>query len=311
MKTASAAMKVHLALGQTTLAYLWKVKRVDGTIFGFTNLDRDIAFDCGDGDGSVTYKASTGFANSAAQSKSDLSVDNMEAIGFLDSTAITERDLRGNLYDEADIKVMLINWADLTMGSVIIRRGTLGIVKMENGKFTAELRGPQYKLTAQLGASLGAICRAEWGSGLNGIDMDSKWLCMIDVTLYRQTGSIASAPNASTLVPTSGLLMVGSATPTAPAPSGWFNDGIITFTSGQNNGFSFEIKTWDGTNLGLFLPLDFPVVATDTFTLEPGCNKTLGDCKKKFNNVINRRAEDFIPGMDRFLTVPGVGSGLG
>ena len=39
MKSASTAMKAHLAQGQTTLAYLWKLRRVDGTILGFTTHD--------------------------------------------------------------------------------------------------------------------------------------------------------------------------------------------------------------------------------------------------------------------------------
>ena len=44
MKTCSTALAAHLAQGQTTLAYLWKVKRIDGTILGFTSHDVDIVF---------------------------------------------------------------------------------------------------------------------------------------------------------------------------------------------------------------------------------------------------------------------------
>ena len=311
MKTATDAMKAHLASGNTTLAYLWKVKRTDGVILGFTNLDRDLAYDDGTGDGEITYQASTGFANSAAASKSDLSVDNLEVLGFLDSTSITEGDLRAGIYDDADIIVYMVNWADLSMGRIIIRRGTLGIVKMVNGKFTAELRGLTHKLTTILGASTGPVCRAEFGSGMNGIDMDSKYLCMVDVTQYQQNGSVASAVSARALTPATGLLMVGSATPTAPAPAKWFDDGVITFTSGANNGHSFEIKSWDGSTLTFYLPLAYEPAPGDTFVIEPGCNKTSGDCKNKFNNIENMRAELFIPGMDRFLNVPGAGSGLG
>jgi uncharacterized phage protein (TIGR02218 family) len=311
MKTASDPMKAHLASGNTTLTYLWKVKRTDGIILGFTPLDKDIAYDDGRGDGTITYKASTGFTNSAASSKADLSVDNLEVLGFLNSDSISEEDLRAGIYDEADIWIYEVNWNDLTMGHVVIRRGTLGIVKMVAGKFTAELRGLAHKLTTILGASTGPVCRAEFGSGLNGIDMDSKYLCMVDVTLYQQLGSVAGVTSARAFIPTGGLLMVGSATPTAAAPAKWFDDGVITFTSGANNGHSFEIKGWDGETLSFFLPLAYAPVPGDTFVIEPGCNKTSGDCKNKFNNIENMRAELYIPGMDRFLNVPGSGSGLG
>src|ERR1041385_936871 len=89
MKTASPAMKAHLSGGTTTLAYLWKCKRADGTILGFTNHDRDISYDDGFGDGTVTYRASEGFVSSAISAKSDVSVDNLEALGFLNSNLLS------------------------------------------------------------------------------------------------------------------------------------------------------------------------------------------------------------------------------
>ena len=315
MKNCPSALRTHLAGGQITCAYIWKVKRLDGLILGFTNHDRDIAFDAGDGDGSVVYAASTGLATTAISTKSNLSVDNMEATAFLNSSAITERDLRANLYDYSDIKVMVANWADLTMGCMIVRRGTLGIVKLVNGQFTAELRGMTDRLRTVLGASYGATCRAEFGSGLNGIDMDSKYLCMIDVTAYRQTGTAYAQGGDPRLITLHGsILMPGTSTPTAVAPDDWFEDGIINFTSGVLNGFSFEIKSSTKSSLAtvtLFLPVPFPCADGDAFMIEPGCNKTPAVCTNKFHNIVNLRAEPFIPGMDHYLDVPGGGGGLG
>jgi uncharacterized phage protein (TIGR02218 family) len=306
MKTASPAMAAHLAQGQTTLAWLWKVKRVDGTILGFTTHDQDIIYDDGDGDGDVTYLASSGFTNSATASKSDLSVDNLEVTAFLDSDSITEDDLRAHLYDDAIVAIRVINWADLTMGHITLRRGTLGVVKMSGGMGTSEIRGLANKLTTSLGATFGPICRAEWGSGLNGIDMNSKYLCKIDVTLWRQTGTLDfDAPDPWTFVP-SVLYMIGSATPGTEAPPGWFVGGIIKFTSGVLNGLSFEIKS-NGTALEefkLFLPMPYLPSHGDTFEIEPGCNHTIFDCQNKFVNIVNFRGEPFLPGQDRILDYP-------
>jgi uncharacterized phage protein (TIGR02218 family) len=97
--------------------------------------------------------------------------------------------------------------------------------------------------------------------------------------------------------------MVGSATPAAAAPAGWFDDGIITFTSGVLNGQTHELKTWDGTTLTLYLPLPTAPAAADTFSIEPGCNHTVYDCNNKYNNIVNMRAEVSIPGMDSLLEV--------
>lgn len=289
-------MKVHLAQGQTTLAWLWKVKRLDGVILGFTTHDQDIVYNANDGDGAVTYLAKTGLTNSATAGKTDLSVENMEVTAFLDSPSITEADIRALKYDNAAIAVRIVNWADLTVGDVLMRCGTLGVVKMQNGRFTAELRGLASKLTANIGSTYGPICRSTFGSGLNGIDTNSTWLCMFDVTTVRQTGSLASVADNRTLVPAAGL--AGAA--------GWFADGFITFTSGALNGASFEIKTWDGTTLVLFLSMPSLPAAGDTFTIEPGCNKTADNCQNKFSNIIHRHAEDFIPGMDQLLDNPSV-----
>lgn len=303
MKTLSPALEAHLSLGQTTLAYLLKVKRKDGTVLAFTSLDRDMTYDDGTGDGNVLYKTKAGLLNSAASSKSDLSVDNLEISAFLSDDQITEEDLRAHRYDDSDILFILVNWADLTQGHMVIRRATLGIVKIVKGLFTAELRGQTHKLTSLLGGTYGTTCRAEFGSGLNGIDMNSRWLCKVDVAALRQTGSVDQIEGgavaflgARVVTPAGGL--TGAA--------GWFNDGIITFTSGANNGLVFEIRKWDGADLTLFETIPFILEPGDTFTIEPGCNKTAGDCKNKFDNIVNMRAELFMPGMDRFTDVPGI-----
>jgi uncharacterized phage protein (TIGR02218 family) len=296
MKTVTTALALHLTGNPTSLAYIWKVRRKDGAILGFTTADSDILYTDAEGD-TVEYLGSTGMTNTAASNKSDLSVDNIEVTAFLDSDAIDEADLRAGLYDDCEVWVRIVNWADLTMGDLLIRYATVGIVKMVNGMFTAELRGLTHKLTTVLGATYGKICRATFGSGLNGIDMDSHWLCRFDVLTVRQTGSVATATDAATINPNAGL--TGAA--------GWFNNGFLKFTSGVLNNVAFEIKTWDGTTLNLFLPMPKQPAPGDNFMIEPGCAKTLADCRDKFNNVINFRGEPTIPGMDQLLLTPNAG----
>ena len=306
MKSISSALQSHMACPVTTLAYLWKLVRADGTVLGFTTHDQDIVYQAAEDASSVTYQGSTGLTNAACASSCDLSVDNTEVTGFLESELITEADIRAGLYDNALIWHRVVNWTDLTMGDMIVRVGYLGTVKMVNGVFTAELRGLTQKLSTAIGSTYGPVCRAELGSNSAGDDGSWRpWYCNVNLFSYQQSGSVMSSPDAMTLVPVSGLLMVGSTTPTAPADAGWFDNGMVTFTSGVNAGLSFEIKSWDGTNLSMFLPFENQPYPGDTFTLTPGCDHTASatGCLK-FNNISNLRAEPFIPGLDLIMNYP-------
>lgn len=55
MKSISSALATHLAGPVTTLATCWRISRIDGREFFFTDHDRDLSFE-----GSL-YKASSGY----------------------------------------------------------------------------------------------------------------------------------------------------------------------------------------------------------------------------------------------------------
>lgn len=197
MKTVSAALQTHFGQATTTLAVLWKVTRQDGTVLGFTTLDKNVVYN------SVTYLASSGFLPTANESKSDMSVDSLEVTGFLDNAVIKEADIRNGVYDYATVEQRVINWTDLTQGDVILRKGIIGNVKMINGLFTAEVRGLSQYLSTMIGSLFGPLCRAELFSdpASNNIDPGSKWLCHVKESDYIQSGSVGSAPDALTIVP--------------------------------------------------------------------------------------------------------------
>jgi uncharacterized phage protein (TIGR02218 family) len=293
MKQVSSNLLAHFGQDCMTLAVCWKAVRNDGTVYGFTTHDQDIVYN-NDGSGNVTYQASTGFTNSAAETKSDMSPDNLEVTGFLDSGEITTNDIRAGLWDYATIQVFVVNWQDLTMGDLKIRQGITGQIKMVNGVFTAELRGLTQLLSTVIGMQYGPTCRAELGSGLNGIDMDAHYLCNIDITTYQQSGTVGSFVNSTHFNPSG---VTGAA--------GYFNDGLVHFTSGSMSGFYAEIKSWNGTTLTTFLPMPYALAPGDTFTIEPGCDKTTGPAGcGKFNNIVNFRGENFIPGNDLIMLYP-------
>ena len=158
MKATSTALAAHLAGPVTTLATCWRITRADGTEFFFTDHDRDLSFE-----GNV-YKASSGYSRTAIANDSSLSVDNLDIEGVFDSVAITEEELRAGLFDQAEVRIFLVNWADPSMGSLRMRRGWFGEVTLsEQGIFRTELRGMTQALSQRIGELYSPECRADLG----------------------------------------------------------------------------------------------------------------------------------------------------
>jgi len=170
-KSISAGLRTHLDGTVTSLCTVWKLTRIDGTIFYFTDHDVDIVWD--DGAGSATYLAETGYNRTAVASQVGLNVDNMDVEGVFDDDSIKEDDLRGGKFDFADIEVNIVNWADLTQDALKMRKGNIGEVSMTpQGIFRAELRGAAQPLMQQMINPYQADCRVDLGSTECSIDID-------------------------------------------------------------------------------------------------------------------------------------------
>jgi hypothetical protein len=249
-----------------------------------------------------------GLTFTAVEIKADGSPNNSQVTGFLSDSGISEHDVRAHLYDNATFELRAVNWSDLTMGDLKLLSGTIGDIEMKNGQYQMELRGWTQKLTTTCGSLYGPNCRAElFGGGIEGIDPTNHWKCRLNRADWVQNGTVGSSPDLMTIVPTvagspavTTLLMVGSSTPTDLAPAGWFDHGVITFTSGALDGYSFEIAVWDGLVLSLYAatPMPFAPAPGDTFEIEPGCDKTPNTCHTKFVNIINFAGEANIPGLN-------------
>lgn len=87
----------------------------------------------------------------------------------------------------------------------------------------------------------------------------------------------------------------------------YFDGGLITFSTGDNAGLSFEVYTFtpdsaDDGEVRLYLRTSFNVQVGDTGTLYPGCDKTVATCKARFDNFINYQGFPHVPG-ERYLAV--------
>ena len=85
---------------------------------------------------------------------------------------------------------------------------------------------------------------------------------------------------------------------TLPQSTGYFDLGVIYFTSGVNNGVSRTIKNYiHGTpcTLTLIAPLPSIPGAGDAFSITAGCDKQQSTCQNKFSNLIHFRGFPYVP----------------
>lgn len=158
------ALLAHLAGDTLTLATLVTVTRRDGLVFTFTDHDQDITF------AGRTYRAGT-YTASAIASTGSLAVDNLEVAAALGANVITEPDLLAGLWNYAQVRIEHVNYADLTMGSRILRVGTLGEITVGSLEFKAELRGLTQALQQTIVVLSSANCRADLGDAQCGVDL--------------------------------------------------------------------------------------------------------------------------------------------
>ena len=156
MKSLSPELQAHLDEGTTTLAWVWRITRADGTTFGFTDHDRTLAF------GGTDFEPESGLTASEVRSGSDLSVDAQDAEGVLTSERITETDILDGRWDNAEVEVWRVNWAD-TGQRVLMRRGAIGQIRRGRHAFVAEIRSMSHILGQTVGRTFQASCDATLG----------------------------------------------------------------------------------------------------------------------------------------------------
>ena len=275
MKTISEALKEHIQGQTTTLATLWRIIRKDGVIQGFTNHSENIVYD------GIEYEASTGYTPSQIEDSVGLQSDNLSVDIVFKSDGILEADLQGGIYDGATISILLVNYDDLSMGAMTLKTGRFGEVNFKDGRGTVELRSlSELMNNNHIGRVYAPICDADF--------CDSR--CKLSKVNYSSSATATS-------VVEDVIFTVNSSHTT--------NDlqyGLVEWTSGDNVGYSMEIKENSAYTIVLVQPMPYPVKIGDQCKLVRGCDKLFATCKDKFNNVVNFRGFPHIPGQDSLLS---------
>jgi len=173
MRNLSADLKTHLSNRATTLCWLWKITRRDGTVLGFTDHDKTLSID------GVSYERSASLTPSDLDRRLGFAADNSAVAGVLDSQRITAADIQAGLYENALVETYRVNWAQ-PEERVRMSTGRLGRIRQSGDRFEAEWTGQSLRLGRSTGRVFSKLCDAELGDrrcGLNLADYPDDTFC--------------------------------------------------------------------------------------------------------------------------------------
>ena len=262
---------------------LWEITREDATVLRYTN--HDVPFVYKDGN---TYTPAGGFNTSAQQRTPNIQSHNLEAVGLIDSAAITEDDIRAGLYRNAMVLQRVTDWRYPWVGSFQTMRYWIDDITWDETKWVAQMSGITRFFRQTQGEVLNRTCRHDLGDSQCGVNLGS----------FTDTGEVLTVVNNrqfTTDLPTGG-----------PRDDGWYKYGLLTWTTGANAGLTSEVSGSALTDSRIWLRAKTPydIEAGDDFSVYAGCNKNRSTCVNKFTNIENFGGYPFLPGTDRLIKTP-------
>lgn len=268
------------------LAQVWTITRTDGEVLRFTSLDRDLTFR-----GEV-YEACNSLTPSASESVAELgAAGSITLDGLLASGAVSFFDLHAGRFDGADVEAWLVPWQGIDRARMLLK-GTFGKVEYSENTFSVDVMGDGAKLAqTPLVRPLSPECAWIFGDANCGKDLGP---LTVTGTVDAGTGQrgFVDAARAET--------------------AGYFSRGEVTFTSGDNDGITAEIKEHQAGGVFTLWPrLPYPVAVGDEYEMTPGCTNLVASSGgtngcTAWANFVNYGGEPSVPGADAVKKTPDV-----
>ena len=164
MKTINTNLAASLSQGTTTLCQCWIFTRQDKRVFGATDHDQSLTFN------GVLCSPQIGLASVQFGSSADLSPDQANLTGILNSDYITDADLEMGVWNGAKVDVFRVDWA-APEDHAHIWSGRLGEVSRNGEPFQAELLSLKVDLERRIGRFYLRKCDAQLGDERCGVDL--------------------------------------------------------------------------------------------------------------------------------------------
>lgn len=283
MKTVAASISTFLANNpqQYLLADAYTFTLQSGTVLRYTNAQQDFTL------GANTFSsAGPLFVRSTIRQMRGVEVDTLDlTITDVNPTLINGvpfmQALRSGMFDAATLVLnriffsapgVLVNSSGT--GDIILFSGR--VADIDVGRFVAQMR-----VNSDLELLNIQLPRNVYQPGCLNTVYDS------GCTLAKATWQVSGTALAGS---TSGALQVSMA-----QADGWFDQGLVTFTSGVNVGITRTVRTYAGGVMTLIAPFPNAPASGDTFTARPGCDKSQATCQNKFSNLANFRGHPYVP----------------
>lgn len=270
MRTIDSSLKQDFKDGYRSI--LVKVTTESGDVFGYTDHDMPLTVS------GIIYVPAPGLVRGNMSVSSTEQVSNQEfSTAWIDAP---EEDLLAGKFDNAKIDVLLCSWKQPNLGAFVVNSGNLGQIQWTSDGFSADVLGFMRVLQRSINFLVTGTCRHQLFSQYDSQHIGA---CTLNSVSYTKTSTVASI--------TTDKLIITAASANLWGTTGTATNGILTWTSGLNNGLKREVKNYTVSGatatIEFFLPTDYDISNGDAFSLTAGCDKKFDTCKSKFNNVIN------------------------
>lgn len=206
-------------------------------------------------------------------------------IPVADDGPVTPDDVTRGLWQGAGVVLKIVDYVNGTISPAIGFRWVIGETRItDDGRASFEIRA-ETRINRELILKVfSPVCSANWA--------DSR--CGVTAASFTDTVEVVTVTDAYSFT------VSGSS-----RADGFFDNGAIKFTSGDNIGRAYTVRKWDldTATVTLWERLRAGLAAGDDATMHAGCDKTIATCHAKFDNVARFQGFAFLPADDAKFVV--------
>ncbi len=261
----------------TTLAFLWRLTRLDGVVLGFTSHDRPIRA------GGITHVARPGMTPSAITLEDGFRTETMVVSGALSADSMRGADLESGRWHGASVDLHVCDWRQPEATMLRLASGRIGdVVRREQGsggRFSVELLSEMSALLRGGPPRCSAMCRASLGDGRCQVDMDSRTSTAIAMRIEEDWVRLQHAP----------------------AEPDHYAHGILRVLDGPHAGIDRPVLRVEGPDVQLAERLPALGEGRWRIRLREGCDRRFETCVTRFDNALQFSGEPHVPGTDALV----------